>query len=684
MANNESLDGDLLNVGKYAETTASFAAMTKLDPSNSIAFEDLAWCAERAWKWQDAVEYWDNVISRHPPEQSISAILRKAFCLSEMGSIEKSNAIYRSLATSVETLEGLARLATVHDTPNSAAQAWEALVFSYPNAPIGFLGKAEFLLSRDAFDEADTILNDIRSRWPNDYAATVLSSRCASIAKRWDLATKRWFEALKMFPDAVEVQQGVVQNLAALGENQSAIEFIASLKNDVSKAQCEVKFHLASDNYGQAIRAARSLVVLQRGMPEHQLDLARLLMRHGAYEALHAARWLLEDLHATAPRAVRVTAQLAEVYVRLSLEMKAERTIKSIPLDDRRAEVETLRAWTIRRRNLDESRRIWNSILDRNYAAAIHAPIHNLERIDSNHLSIGPRDVLLFSVVRNEMKRIPWFLAYYRKLGVEKFFIVDNGSTDGGVDYLLNCADVALYQTSDRYSVAGAGMRWVNELIDRHGRNNWCLHVDADEAFIYPNHERTSLPVFTERMRSLGDEAMLVSMLDMYPDNLKSTKSPKTAEQTYRFFDNQFHMHGYPICPYCEITGGVRYRLFDGYQLLNKVPLIDGAAGIKFILSSHRITPARISSTSGALLHFHLSHVLQSEAKLLLDDAINRREFPSNALERLRSRVKLIELEKMSSLLCAESVAFVSSQQLTELGVIGDTSKLVRPDRNPD
>lgn len=39
--------------------------------------------------------------------------------------------------------------------------------------------------------------------------------------------------------------------------------------------------------------------------------------------------------------------------------------------------------------------------------------------------------ILLFSTLRNERVRLPYFLRYYRDLGVNHFLIVDNDSEDG-------------------------------------------------------------------------------------------------------------------------------------------------------------------------------------------------------------------------------------------------------------
>ena len=43
---------------------------------------------------------------------------------------------------------------------------------------------------------------------------------------------------------------------------------------------------------------------------------------------------------------------------------------------------------------------------------------------------IRPNDILLFCTMRNEDVRLPFFLRYYRDLGVDHFLFVDNGSDD--------------------------------------------------------------------------------------------------------------------------------------------------------------------------------------------------------------------------------------------------------------
>ena len=51
--------------------------------------------------------------------------------------------------------------------------------------------------------------------------------------------------------------------------------------------------------------------------------------------------------------------------------------------------------------------------------------------------TLTKNSILAFTTLRNERVRLSYFLDYYRDLGVDHFLIVDNGSTDGSREYLL-------------------------------------------------------------------------------------------------------------------------------------------------------------------------------------------------------------------------------------------------------
>jgi Glycosyl transferase family 2 len=99
---------------------------------------------------------------------------------------------------------------------------------------------------------------------------------------------------------------------------------------------------------------------------------------------------------------------------------------------------------------------------------------------------IRPEGILLFSTLRNEKIRLPYFLEYYRDLGVNHFLIVDNDSTDGSREYLEIQPDVSLWTTAHSYKRARFGVDWLNYLQMKYAHGHWALVVDPDEFFVYP------------------------------------------------------------------------------------------------------------------------------------------------------------------------------------------------------
>jgi len=86
---------------------------------------------------------------------------------------------------------------------------------------------------------------------------------------------------------------------------------------------------------------------------------------------------------------------------------------------------------------------------------------------------IKPDDLLVFSTLRNERIRLPFFLDYYRKMGVNHFFVVDNDSGDGSRQYLEDQPDVSLWHATASYKRARFGVDWLNWLQMKHAHGHW-------------------------------------------------------------------------------------------------------------------------------------------------------------------------------------------------------------------
>ena len=250
--------------------------------------------------------------------------------------------------------------------------------------------------------------------------------------------------------------------------------------------------------------------------------------------------------------------------------------------------------------------------------------------------------ILLFTNFRNEMPFAPWFLGYYRQLGVERFFIVDNLSDDGTADYLAAQKDVGAFASADHYGRAQSGIRWINELIRRYGQDNWCLLVDSDEELVLPtpsfprkresreqplgarfpldsrlrgNDGSSASPLrnFVDAMAARGEEVLPAYLLDTFPADLAAVQdfqpgdSPRALSN---LIDTDLFFTGYPFCPFIRARGGVRDRLFGSYDTYQKAPILRGGCGPggepRLYLTNHNVNYARPSAQTAALLHHKL------------------------------------------------------------------------------
>ena len=244
------------------------------------------------------------------------------------------------------------------------------------------------------------------------------------------------------------------------------------------------------------------------------------------------------------------------------------------------------------------------------YKALRPCRIGELIKVDNKPMQ-SAAEIRLLTVVKNERVRIPWFLDYYRALGVERFLFVDNASTDDTTELLLAQPDVHLFYTETKYSEGASGMVWINHLMSRFGRKGWNLYADVDEALVFPDSETNGLEYLTRYMERNHHEALPAMMLDMHAR--RGFSSPRSGmpirnfSESYPFYHTNFLCSPSFIAPYYEVRGGGRKHLLKDRALQTKTPLIRAGNGILFLGSSHKVSPAIVSDVSAALLHFRMT-----------------------------------------------------------------------------
>ncbi|PCH94041.1 MAG: glycosyl transferase family 2 [Rhodobacteraceae bacterium] len=245
---------------------------------------------------------------------------------------------------------------------------------------------------------------------------------------------------------------------------------------------------------------------------------------------------------------------------------------------------------------------------------------HQLSNISDKTDKIKPHDILGYSTVRNEILRLPYFLKHCRKLGVTHFFFVDNNSDDGTTDYLKCQPDVSLWGTTSSYKESRFGVNWLTHLQTKYGDGHWCLTLDADEIFIYPDWENRKLDALTAWLDARGQPALATLMLDIYPKGPIGHVQYKAGDdpcQSLGWFDvENYTWEMQPKYQNISIRGGARKRMFfeqkpDLAPHLHKIPLVKWRKSYAYVSSTHIALPrhlnaafdARLDLPTGVLLH---------------------------------------------------------------------------------
>lgn len=294
---------------------------------------------------------------------------------------------------------------------------------------------------------------------------------------------------------------------------------------------------------------------------------------------------------------------------------------------------------------------------------------------------IRRRDVLLFATLRNERIRLPYFLQYYRDLGIGHFLFVDNGSDDGSRDYLAAQPDVSVWTTTASYKRARFGMDWINWLLRRYGRGHWTLTVDLDEFLVYPFYDTRPIRALTDWLDSCEARSFPAMLLDMYPKGPVDAVPYQEGQNPFeiaRWFDSG----NYTITKNDDlqnlwIQGGPRARLMfadapRNAPALNKIPLVKWRRGYVYASSTHMLLPRGLNRVydaqggekiSGCLLHAKFLSTMTSKVQ---EELVRREHYIGS-----REYIAYSEaLETGPDMWCKHSVDYRNWRQLEDLGLM--------------
>lgn len=175
--------------------------------------------------------------------------------------------------------------------------------------------------------------------------------------------------------------------------------------------------------------------------------------------------------------------------------------------------------------------------------------------------------IILICVIFNEKLLMKYFIKHYIDIGVTHFVFIDNNSEDDTVSYLQGRTDIdcQIYRTADSYAKNKYGLAWVNEILNSHCRDKWCVVVDADE-LITPDSNET-LATIKSDMKSNSQNVLQTCLVDFYPKNLeeecyRSGSSFYSHSNYYdKFSKDDLHLYAGKSGE-LVVKGGVRHRIF--------------------------------------------------------------------------------------------------------------------------
>ncbi len=306
---------------------------------------------------------------------------------------------------------------------------------------------------------------------------------------------------------------------------------------------------------------------------------------------------------------------------------------------------------------------------------------HQLTEIQNKTASLTRNDIVAVVVLRNEASRLPYFLEYYRKLGVAQFLVVDNGSDDGSFEYLRTQHDVSLWQTHHSYRASRFGLDWLTWLQRQYCHGRWCVLVDVDELLIYQGADQHGLPALTRKLDDQGQAGLGALMLDLYPKGALADREYRVGQDPLEIL-NWFDAAPYRAARQMPlgnlwVQGGMRERVFFAdtprrSPTLNKIPLLKWDRSYAYVNSTHSVLPRRLNAlyygpgtqeSCGVLLHtkFLPEVVSKSETEQQRQQHFHTPTDFDGYYERIMAS---------PDLWCEDSVQYEGDAQLVELGLM--------------
>ena len=281
--------------------------------------------------------------------------------------------------------------------------------------------------------------------------------------------------------------------------------------------------------------------------------------------------------------------------------------------------------------------------------------------------NIGDKSPILVCLVKNELRRMKKFFTHYRKIGVERFAIIDNDSEDGTREFCLEQKDADVFLITQPFS-SSRHVSWVNKVLCHYGYNRWYLSVDVDEFLDYIGSESMEIQSVVRFAEKNSLHRILAAQVDFYSErNLFAFPNDELPWDALKYFDAD----SYKIKDsqfYSLMVGGPRKRVLNTYSVLSKYPLFY-LRPIDILTSMHYFYPYDDNFKSPYLMILKHYEFINGADKRKMKRIIRKENYASKSKEYKLMWQAFQNLDEVT-FLYERSVAYNSSQDLKALAFL--------------
>lgn len=264
-------------------------------------------------------------------------------------------------------------------------------------------------------------------------------------------------------------------------------------------------------------------------------------------------------------------------------------------------------------------------------------------------------------VVKDDLERMKLFFDHYRHLGVRKFIVVDNNSTDGTREYAIEQAGTRVYLVKEAFQTQKKEA-WIEKVLAITGYNRWYMVVDSDELLDYVGSEHLPIDTFIRQRSADGAVLLQGYLVDMY------SKAPLFTEQCcYKDIPkvlSLFDVDSYYETQPNQIYGGPRNRLFGIENLLSKQAIFFFVPSMLYCCCHSMYVP---QMKPCEYMTFVLRHYkFLATDKPIYENRVKEQSYYNHSIE-YRLIMEQLDSQPQSSFATAKSAIFHGSESLRVL-----------------